>query len=357
MKTTLTLTALGLSIAASAHGPDGFTLSAEGPGSAHGPIGQLGDGQNRIGGGHPQGTYYLKDGRVSDKSDRGCILTPPTTQWQCDEGAHRKLILPSRLSSNHTDDAAADDGFAVDCHGKFTHSGSTQFYACPVNDNGEWNVYSKPVANQKKCVEISLTTHGKALPSGCSSADKSPSPASSAASVVIHGTTAPSTPTSCPADLNGDFEFPHLIVPVDELSPDAARGNSLNGTIAPGVCSIFNFDIRPEHKGKQCSAIFLLPEHDKLETSAYSMEGSGKLYFYELHDAATHETTWNNKAKGEPFPVGPVDIKPGKKMALKQEACRPGEKFGIQVCSDGDLSLNFFQDYNPEPIGMYIRVC
>jgi hypothetical protein len=57
-----------------------FTVTAEGPQSAHGPIGQLSDGQNRIGGGHPGATFFLKDGRVIDKSHRGCILTPPTLQ-------------------------------------------------------------------------------------------------------------------------------------------------------------------------------------------------------------------------------------------------------------------------------------
>jgi hypothetical protein len=105
--------------------------------------------------------------------------------------------------------------------------------------------------------------------------------------------------------------------------------------------------------------MFLLPEREKLETSAYSLEGSGNLYFFGLEAEATEETTWNNKAKGHPFDVGPTSIKPGQKTSIAQAPCAEaaGRRFGIQVCSDKDLSLNFFQDYNPEPIGLYVRVC
>jgi hypothetical protein len=100
MKTAIALTAFGLgassipsrptSTIASGKRGDAFKLTGKGPASAHGLIGQLGDGQNRFGGGHPVGDYILKDGKVWDAHGRGCILTPPTTQWQCDEGATRK---------------------------------------------------------------------------------------------------------------------------------------------------------------------------------------------------------------------------------------------------------------------------
>ena len=69
-----------------------FTLQAYG--KASGPIGQLFDGQNRIGGKLPLGYYTIKygpkGGVINDKNGRGCILTPPTTQFQCDEGVGGK---------------------------------------------------------------------------------------------------------------------------------------------------------------------------------------------------------------------------------------------------------------------------
>lgn len=101
MKSTIVL-ALGLGAAASAIVPHklpsgaqdtevwfkltGYThISTKGL-----PVVQLGDGQNRLGAELPLGEYRIKDGRIWDEHHRGCILTPPTTQWQCDEGAERK---------------------------------------------------------------------------------------------------------------------------------------------------------------------------------------------------------------------------------------------------------------------------
>lgn len=59
-------------------------------GGAPGTVGQIYDGQNRIGGGYPPATYCLRGDQIYDQKGRGCILTPPTGQWQCDEGAEGK---------------------------------------------------------------------------------------------------------------------------------------------------------------------------------------------------------------------------------------------------------------------------
>ena len=64
-----------------------FHLTAYGgPG---GSVGQLGDGQNRIGDDSLQeGQYCIgSNSGLTDSEGRGCILTPPTTQLQCDKGA------------------------------------------------------------------------------------------------------------------------------------------------------------------------------------------------------------------------------------------------------------------------------
>lgn len=54
-----------------------FHLTASG--GASGPVGQLGDGQNRVGGDSaslPEGQYCISsDGSITDGSGRGCILT------------------------------------------------------------------------------------------------------------------------------------------------------------------------------------------------------------------------------------------------------------------------------------------
>jgi hypothetical protein len=51
-----------------------FGLTASG--EASGPVGQLDDGQNRIGGDLPAGQYCIDtDGSITDGNGRGCILT------------------------------------------------------------------------------------------------------------------------------------------------------------------------------------------------------------------------------------------------------------------------------------------
>jgi hypothetical protein len=64
-----------------------FELTASG--GASGTLGQLSDGQNRIGGGLPPATYCISpSGIVTDRNGRGCILTresPPFTSFPYEE--------------------------------------------------------------------------------------------------------------------------------------------------------------------------------------------------------------------------------------------------------------------------------
>jgi hypothetical protein len=50
-----------------------FELTASGGQS--GTIGQLSDGQNRIGGGLSPSTFTIDNGGITDAAGRGCILT------------------------------------------------------------------------------------------------------------------------------------------------------------------------------------------------------------------------------------------------------------------------------------------
>ncbi|KAI1531153.1 hypothetical protein PtrSN002B_010812, partial [Pyrenophora tritici-repentis] len=146
----------------------------ESSGGPSGILGQLDDGQNRVGGsGLPTGCYCLdSDGGFTDSNGRGCILTPPTTQFQCDVGA------------------TPTDGFAMGPDGVITYNGDGTFYACPVNDEGEYNVYTKPAPGQEKCVEISFGSAGS-----CGSGS---GPAPSAASPPAETETKPAPPPEVP---------------------------------------------------------------------------------------------------------------------------------------------------------------
>jgi hypothetical protein len=382
-------------------------------GGASGVLGQLGDGQNRVGGGHPTGCYCLSNGGFTDSNGRGCILTAPTTQFQCDVGA-----TPST-------------GFAIGSNGGITSNGSGKFYACPVNDKGEYNVYTTPAPGQKKCVEISLNSAGscgagaapqssKAAPQPSQPAASKPAPQPSAPAYSQKPAPTPEQPApkpsapaysqapapspeqpapkpsmpapqpsqpaaskpapqpsapaysqtpapqpdqpapkpsgSCPTDLNGNYQYPHLIVPVDSSMPDKAYGTSYNGKVNKSTCTIFNFDIPGSYSGKTCTVEFLFPEQKDLETSSFTVSGSGKCSFSKLSSPADLKTSYANQPSkdGE---LTSMTVAPGNSYVISSGACAAGQTVSYEMCSEGDFSLEYFQDYNPSPIGMYIRQC
>lgn len=113
---------------------------------------------------------------ITDDSGRGCILTPPTTQWQCDAGA------------------SPNSSFSVGCDGKLQYQGKPDFWACPTNDNGGYNVYSEKLPDQPSCVAITLSADNNDCKSGCPSPTPSPPPPPA---------------SGCPADLPAQFEVCH----------------------------------------------------------------------------------------------------------------------------------------------------
>jgi hypothetical protein len=161
---------------------------------------------------------------------------------------------------------------------------------------------------------------------------------------------------SCPADLNGNYQYPHLIVPVDSSSPNNAAGTSYNGKVDKSTCSIFNFDIPASYSGKTCSVIFLFPNKQDLQTSSYTASGSGQCSFSQLSSPANQQTSWANQP-GKASDLGSMSLVPGNSYVVASGPCAAGQTVSYEMCSQGGYALNFFQDYNPSPLGMYIRQC
>ncbi|KAL2861801.1 ubiquitin 3 binding protein But2 C-terminal domain-containing protein [Aspergillus pseudodeflectus] len=524
-----------------------FGLTASG--EASGPVGQLDDGQNRIGGDLPAGQYCIDtDGSITDGNGRGCILTPPTTQFQCDEGA------------------SPSPGFSVNSNGQLEYDGSTDFVACETGQNGELNIYTTESDDVTNCRTVQLIadscsgsgtgTGSSSVPGGGGQSSSAPQPSSSvpivspspsapgsegpgggsATPTVVspsstspgegpggggggEGSTAtpsgtspgegtdcslcetttvlttvivpcsssetpgvpipgesttpgvpgggspgpsqppssetpgvpgesgtpgvpgggspgpsqppssetpgvpgesgtpgvpggesptpsgpgetqppstvtpgvpgesntpggagsespgPSQPPSetsppqtsqppqpqpsgecCQTDLSGDYEFPHLIVPVDSSSPDEAVGTSFNGTVSSTVSTIFNFDIPASDAGRTCSLVFLFPKQEDLETSAFSFSGDGKVSFGAVSEPATQSTTFNN-APTISQNLGDFTIAPGNSYAISTFECPAGQTVGYEITNAGSTSFEFFEDYNPSPLGLYITKC
>lgn len=370
-------------------------------GGQSGILGQLSDGQNRVHGGQSTGCYCLSSGGFTDSNGRGCILTPPTTQFQCDVGA------------------SPTTGFAIGSSGSVTYNGSSKFYACPASDS-EYNVYTTPVSGQDKCVEISLSSAGScgsgganssapatSQPAKSSAAPQPSQPASSAstpnpsqpaqsqpapkssqptqsypaqsqpaskpsapassvpspeASAPAQSAPAPSSSApaqfgnKCPTDLNGAYQYPHLIIPVDSQQSSKAFGTSYNGKVDSHTCSIFNFDIPTSYSGKTCSVVFLFPEQKDLETSSFTLSGSGKVDFTKLKGPASQQTTYANQP-GKESDLASVTVAPGNSYMITSNDCAAGQTVSYKICGNGDFSLDYFQDYNPSPIGLYVRQC
>ncbi|KAM0705646.1 hypothetical protein Q7P35_007006 [Cladosporium inversicolor] len=173
--------------------------------------------------------------------------------------------------------------------------------------------------------------------------------ASSPATPVAHG-------SACPTSLTGAYQTPHLIVPISSEHPDWAYGTSYNGQINSTTSTIFNFDIPQDYKGKQCSIVFLFPNKKDLETSSYEFGGSGSLDVTELSTGASQKTSWSN-APSVKKDLGSIALQPGNSYVVATGDCQAGTTQSIELSSKGGLSLNFFEDYNPSPSGLYITSC
>ena len=167
---------------------------------------------------------------------------------------------------------------------------------------------------------------------------------------------ATATGSSCPADLSGAYEFPHLIVPVDSSAPTTAKGTSYNGIISPTVSSIFNFDIPAADAGKTCSLVFLFPTRSDLVTSSYELSGTGAMNVSQLTGPATSSSSYST-APTLKSTLGTTSIAPGNSYLLTTQACAAGETIAFELSATDTLSLNYFQSYGAPAIGLYITVC
>jgi Ubiquitin 3 binding protein But2 C-terminal domain len=163
--------------------------------------------------------------------------------------------------------------------------------------------------------------------------------------------------TGCPRDLPvGNFEFPHLIVPISKANPDRAYGISYDGIITPGdMASIFQFDIPAYRAGQNCTLEFLFPSQSQLTTSSYTYQGPGTFEFsgYAAGSAATAYTTYNQQPPVGPYPpFPPIHMEPGNAYTIDVGPCVPGVVGGLT--GSNDTTLIFFQDYGTCPIGVYV---
>ena len=144
---------------------------------------------------------------------------------------------------------------------------------------------------------------------------------------------------------------------MNSTTPTQAYGTSYNGKFSPTVSSIFNFDIPADDAGKTCSLVFLFPTQANLQTSSFTLNAPGGLDVKGLSAPATQQTSYSNVPSQSSSCGQVASVQPGNTYIISSSACPAGSTVAYEASSLNGLDLEYFQDYNPSPIGMYITVC
>ena len=103
--------------------------------------------------------------------------------------------------------------------------------------------------------------------------------------------------------------------------------------------------------------VFLFPTRDQLQTSNYTLSGSGGFLVELLNEPADSATSFNNQPEVNVTVNTVPDVQPGNSYVVGSGACFSNARIGYKVSATGSLDLDYFQDYNPAPIGLYVTVC
>ena len=76
-----------------------------------------------------------------------------------------------------------------------------------------------------------------------------------------------------------------------------------------------------------------------------------------LTSPATEQTSYSTVPKVARDLGGPSSVVPGNEYVIASGQCPSGQRIGFEVSATGSLDLNYFQDFNPSPIGFYVTVC
>ncbi|KEQ64941.1 glycoside hydrolase [Aureobasidium melanogenum CBS 110374] len=301
----------------------------------------------------PTWWYILQDSASPDFSVLQSGETPKY-DLSCPNVATSSSAAPTSSVASATMPTSAADSTTLSITNAVPTGGvPSSVAATSVADDGETvTIFSTTLITVTNCGSTVSDCTSTGMTSVISA---KPSVTSAAGSTVVpSGTPAAS---GCPADINGAYQFPHLIVPVDAANPNKAYGTQYNATINSKVSTIFNFDIPASYAGKTCSTVFLFPQLDQLETSSYSFNDKGGFTIAVLNGVANESTTYAN-APAVAKQIGSVDaLKRGSSYTLSQDACPAGTRVSFEVTSTGGLDLSLFEDYNPSPLGLYVRAC
>ena len=140
---------------------------------------------------------------------------------------------------------------------------------------------------------------------------------------------------------------------MDSSQPDTPLGNGYNAEVSSTLSTIFNFDIPSSYAGETCTLVFAFPSQSQLTTSSYNATGSGSIDFAQLSGPATQTTTASN-VPTVMSDLGAQAVSPGNSYTITSGPCAAGQTVTYEMSSIGGYSLEYFQDYNECPIGLWV---
>jgi hypothetical protein len=151
----------------------------------------------------------------------------------------------------------------------------------------------------------------------------------------------PPPPARCPTNLNGVFEFPHLIIPIGSSNPNKAPGTSYFSEVTSTISRIFNFDIPASDTGKACSLAFLFSTQSHLTTSSVTFSGNGGIDFSLLNGVANSATFYAN-APGVKTDYCVTTVVPGNSYSIATFPYPGGTTISFELKASGNISLDYF---------------
>lgn len=76
----------------------------------------------------------------------------------------------------------------------------------------------------------------------------------------------------------------------------------------------------------------------------------------ELSGPATTATTFDTTPAVN-VTLGTFEVTAGSSTLIVSGACAAGETVAYELSASGSFALEYFQDYNPDAIGLYITEC
>lgn len=163
-------------------------------------------------------------------------------------------------------------------------------------------------------------------------------------------------PSSPPVGLQGPFEAPNLIVPVDKADPSKVIGSGYVAQLSPTMSTVFIFDVRSEHQGKTCNLAFHMPPvFPWPDMSPVKIRSPGGITVSSV-DEQVASADVSAKNVGSSTLVGWVPtIGPANQYDIASVPCAAGQRVAYQVESVGGLAMDFFQMTSP-PLGLFMLV-